>query len=69
MDHVDRALRPGSLSGTVYNDKEGQANGMLELVFKLATGGSVNEIALLQGKYIRLPYHKVLKEDVDQYLN
>lgn len=63
------AVESGKLSGTVYNDKEGQANGMLELAFKLATGGSVNEIALLQDKYIRLPYHKVLKEDVNQYLN
>ena len=62
-------MESGKMSGTVYNDKEGQANGMPELSFKLATGAPVTEIALLQDKYIRLPYHKVLKEDVDQYLN
>ena len=57
-------MKNGEMVGTVYNDKEGQAKGMLELSFALATGGNLED-----GKYIRMPYAKVGPDDVDEYLN
>lgn len=41
--------------GTVYNDKEGQAKGMLDLAFALATGEGLEDIELESNRYIRLP--------------
>lgn len=62
------AVKKGEMIGTVYNDKEGQAQGMLNLAFALSTDGNLSELALEDGKYLRLPYAKVLPEDVDAYL-
>jgi methyl-galactoside transport system substrate-binding protein len=53
------AVDKGELTGTVYNDKEGQAREMLELAFAIGTGSSLEDIPLEDGKYIRLPYKKV----------
>lgn len=61
------AVREEELAGTVYNDKEGQAFAMLNLAYELATGGNLNNLNLENGKYIRLPYAKVEKDDVDKY--
>ena len=68
------AVKNGEMVGTVYNDKEGQAKGMLELSFALATGGNLEDLNLEDldlenGKYIRLPYTKVGPDDVDEYLD
>jgi methyl-galactoside transport system substrate-binding protein len=66
------AVRDGLLSGTVYNDKEGQAGAMFRLAMTLAKGGSIDDIAdeysVTEGKYIRLPYAKVTSENVEEYL-
>lgn len=53
------ALNRGELKGTVYNDKEGQAEAMLTLALRLATGESLDDLHLEDGKYIRLPYTKL----------
>ena len=45
--------------GTVYNDKEGQAGGMLNLAYAIITGGDLEAAGLKDGKYIRLPYEKI----------
>ena len=63
------AVKNGEMVGTVYNDKEGQAKGMLELSFALATGGNLEDLNLEDGKYIRMPYAKVGPDDVDEYLD
>lgn len=62
------AVRNGEMAGTVYNDKEGQARGMLDLAYALATDQDVSALNLENGKYIRLPYQKILAEDVHRYL-
>ncbi len=62
------AVKNGEMIGTVYNDKEGQARGMLDLAYLLSTDGDLAQLDLKDGKYIRLPYSKVLPEDVDTYL-
>ena len=62
------AVKNGEMAGTVYNDKDGQAKGMLDLSFALAAGGDLDDLDLENGKYIRLPYTKVGPDDVDEYL-
>ena len=56
------ALSKGELKGTVYNDKEGQAEAMLNLAVRLATGDSLEDLNLENGKYIRLPYTKLERQ-------
>ena len=56
------ALSKGELKGTVYNDKEGQAEAMLNLAVRLATGDSLEDLNLENGKYIRLPYTKMERQ-------
>ena len=62
-----QAVKNREMYGTVYNDKEGQAQNMLKLAFALATGGSLEEIPLQNGKYIRLPYSRITRENVSDY--
>ena len=59
------AVENGEMLGTVYNDKEGQAREMLNLAF--ATNGDKDSIPLIDGKYVRTPYHKVTQENVENY--
>lgn len=63
------AVKNGEMAGTVYNDKEGQAEAMLELAYALSTGGDLLELALEDHKYIRLPYEKVGADDVADYMH
>lgn len=62
------AVKNGEMAGTVYNDKEGQAEAMLELSYALSVGGDLSELALEDNKYIRLPYKKIGPDDVDHYM-
>ncbi|WP_330600139.1 galactose ABC transporter substrate-binding protein [Blautia segnis] len=61
------AVENGEMLGTVYNDKEGQAREMLNLAFAIATNGDKDSIPLIDGKYVRTPYHKVTQENVEDY--
>lgn len=61
------AVENGEMLGTVYNDKEGQAREMLNLAFAIATNGDKDSIPLIDGKYVRTPYHKVTQENVENY--
>ena len=50
--------------GTVLNDSVGQANGMMELAYAVVSGNELStEFTLLDEKYIRLPYQKVVKDN------
>lgn len=62
------AVKNGEMAGTVYNDKEGQAEAMLKLAWALATGADLAELELEENKYIRLPYAKVRADEVESYL-
>lgn len=71
IDGIDEglsAVKDESMVATVYNDKEGQAESMLNLAYRLARNESVSDMDLLDGKYIRLPYAKVDATNVDDYL-
>lgn len=61
------AVENDEMLGTVYNDKEGQAREMLNLAFAIATNGDKDSIPLIDGKYVRTPYHKVTQENVEDY--
>lgn len=62
------AVASGEMVGTVYNDKEGQAQAMLDLAYTLSVGDTLDDLNLENGKYIRLPYSKVVPEDVKNYM-
>lgn len=56
------AIQDGTLTGTIYNDKENQASAMFRLAMALARGSSLEDMHLQEGKYIRLPYTKIDEE-------
>ena len=64
-----KAVYDGTLLGTVYNDKEGQAKAMYDLAIALANGEDLTDFGLIDGKYIRLPYTKVDASNVEEYMN
>lgn len=62
-------IRKGNLDGTVYNDKGGQAKGIVELAFSLASGEELSdEVILEEGKYIRLPHQIITIENVEEFM-
>ena len=67
------AVRDDKMTGTVYNDKEGQALAMYRLAMTLAKGGSIENLSsdyeITGGKYLRLPYGKVTIDNVHDYLS
>lgn len=57
------AVDNGEFLGTVLNDSTGQAKGILELAYSLAMNEELSpDLELIDGKYIRLPYQKYVKE-------
>lgn len=63
-----QAVVEGRLSGTVYNDKEGQAAAIAKLAAVLVTGEGMDEIEFERDKYIYLPYRKVTSENVGDFI-
>lgn len=63
------AIVDGTMAGTVYNDKEGQAKSMAELAVSLYDGESLEGYQLKDGIYSYLPYQKVTQENVREFLN
>lgn len=63
-----QAVVDGKLSGTVYNDKEGQAKAIAQLAVAIVSGQGLNEISFENGKYIYLPYFKITAENVGDYI-
>ena len=59
------AVRDSCLSGTVYNDKEGQAKAMAKLVEALVTGSGMEDMDFENQKYLYLPYAKVTEEQLE----
>ncbi|SFK99934.1 monosaccharide ABC transporter substrate-binding protein, CUT2 family [Lachnospiraceae bacterium KH1T2] len=58
------AVKAGDMYGTVYNDKEGQAKAMIDLITALAVKKDTSEIQFTNGRYIRLPYVKISQQDM-----
>lgn len=62
------AVANGEMAGTVYNNKEGQASAIADLAVALASHQSLSSLNLENGKYIRLPYEPITKDNVEQYI-
>lgn len=62
------AVDEGTIQGTVYNDKEGQAYEMANLAVSLFRNSSLSEYDFKDGKYIILSYRKVDSANIDEYL-
>ncbi|WP_029468033.1 galactose ABC transporter substrate-binding protein [Blautia producta] len=63
-----QAVLDSEMSGTVYNDKEGQAEAMAKLAVALVSGRGMEDIKFEKEKYIYLPYSKVTIDNVGDYL-
>ena len=61
------AVKEGSMAATVYNDARGQADVIFNLSKRLASGESLEGLGLQGDKYIRLPYRKITKQNVDSF--
>lgn len=62
------AIGDFGLAGTVYNDKEGQAEAIAKLAVALVSGKGMETIEFEDDRYIYLPYSKVTKNTADQFL-
>lgn len=62
------AVEDSRLSGTIYNDKEGQAEAMAKLAAALVSGEGMEKIKFKNEKYIYLPYQKITKDNVGDFL-
>ncbi len=60
------AVRDSKLAGTVYNDKEGQAEAMVKLAVALVSGEGMGELEFEKERYIYLSYSKVTKSTIDR---
>ena len=63
-----KAVLDSKLAGTVYNDKEKQAEAMAKLVFALITKKGMKDIPLENDKYIFVTYSKINIKNVDEFL-
>ncbi|MCD8021050.1 MAG: galactose ABC transporter substrate-binding protein [Clostridiales bacterium] len=63
-----QALKDGKLTGTVYNDKEGQAESMAVLAVALVTGEGIEDIEFEDERYIYRSYFKITDDNVDYFL-
>lgn len=66
------AVQEARLSGTVYNDKEGQAEAMARLAVALVSGEEMGrlleEMGFEEETYLYLPYEKVSGDTVEKFL-
>lgn len=61
------AVTEGKLLGTVYHDKEGQAEVIAKLSAALVLGEGMDEIPFENERYIYLPYQKVTLDNVSDF--
>lgn len=62
-------VREGKMAGTVFNDYIGQADMIMELTKRLIQNQSTDDLNLIEGKKIYLPYQKITSENVNSYID
>lgn len=67
LDDGIEAVKNGSMQGTVYNDKEGQASAMTSLAYALFMGQDLSQFDFQDGRYLILPYREVTTENTDDF--
>ena len=63
-----QAIVDDDMWGSVYNDKEGQAEAMAKLAVAVITGDGMNEPDFEKERCIYLSYSKVTRENVEDYI-
>ncbi len=65
------AVADGSMKLTVYQDAKGQSKSAVQAAIELGSGGTLSNIENMtnDGKYIWVPFEKVDKNNVKQYMN
>lgn len=63
-----QAVADSDMWGTVYNDKEGQAEAMAKLAVAAVTGDGMQELDFEKERCIYLSYSKVSRENVGDYI-
>lgn len=63
-----QAVVDSDLQGTVYNDKEGQAETMARLAVAVVTGKGMEALDFEKERCIYLPYSKITRENVEDYI-
>ena len=63
-----QAVLDSDMRGTVYNDKEGQAEAMVRLAAAIATGEGMQEIDFEKERCIYLSHWKITRENVEDYI-
>ncbi len=69
LDDAITAILEGKLQGTVYNDKEEQAKQISNLAVDLYLNNSLDGYDFQDGRKIILPYRKVDKTNVNEYIS
>lgn len=64
-----QGVKDREIAGTIYNDKEGQAEAMAQLSVALCTGEGMDAISFEDERYVFLPYLKVTYDNVDEFLD
>lgn len=62
------AVQKGTIQGTVYNDRHGQAEQISRLAMTLFQGQTPPKEDLENERYIFLPYQKVTAENVESFM-
>lgn len=62
-----KAVLESKMAGTVYNDKEGQAEAMAKLAVAVVSGKGMEDIQFEKEKYIYLSYAKVTRENAGDF--
>ena len=62
------AVAEGTLAGTVYNDKEGQAEAIAKLALSLYKGDDLSDFAFVDERYLMLDYAGITAENVNDYM-
>lgn len=68
LDHALTAVEEGTIQGTVYQDKEGEAEQIANLANDLFRGNSLTHYNFEAERYIFLPYQKVDASNIEDYL-
>lgn len=63
-----QAVADSRLSGTVYNDKEGQGRMIARLATAITLNQGWKDIRFKRGQYIYLPYSKITTENVGDFV-
>ena len=69
MPDALNAIKEGTLAGTVYNDKEGQAMEIAKLAVALFKGEDLSGFNITNERYIMLEYAGITAENVDEYMD